>query len=73
MELGVDIGDLDSLLLYGTPPNMNSYLQRVGRAGRQSESSLVHSVSQCNPIDYYCFERPSELIRADPQPVPLNE
>ena len=73
MELGVDIGDLDSLLLYGTPPNMNSYLQRVGRAGRQSGSSLVHSVSQRNPIDYYYFERPSELIRADPQPVPLNE
>jgi len=30
MELGVDIGDLDALLLYGTPPNMNAYLQRVG-------------------------------------------
>jgi len=73
MELGVDIGDLNSLLLYGTPPNMNSYLQRVGRAGRQSGSSLIHSVSQRNPIDYYYFERPNELIQADAQPVPLNE
>jgi ATP-dependent helicase YprA (DUF1998 family) len=73
MELGVDIGDLNSLLLYGTPPNMNSYLQRVGRAGRQSGSSLVHSVSQRNPIDYYYFEQPGELIQADSQPVPLNE
>ncbi|MFA9427070.1 DEAD/DEAH box helicase [Natronorubrum sp. A-ect3] len=73
MELGVDIGSLDSLLMYGTPPNMNAYLQRVGRAGRSSNSSLVHSVSQRNPIDYYYYDEPTELITADKQPVPLNE
>lgn len=73
MELGVDIGDLDALLLYGVPPNMNAYLQRVGRAGRSSHSSLVHSVSQRNPIDYYYYEEPTDLINADPKPVPLNE
>jgi hypothetical protein len=73
MELGVDIGDLDALLLYGVPPNMNAYLQRVGRAGRSSHSSLVHSVSQRNPIDYYYYEEPTALISADPKPVPLNE
>ncbi|SFT09687.1 DEAD/DEAH box helicase [Halostagnicola kamekurae] len=73
MELGVDIGDLDALLLYGTPPNMNAYLQRIGRAGRDSGSSLVHSVSQRNPIDYYYYEQPADLMAADPQPVPLKE
>lgn len=73
MELGVDIGDLDALLLYGVPPNMNAYLQRVGRAGRSSHSSLVHSVSQRNPIDYYYYKKPTDLINADPKPVPLNE
>jgi ATP-dependent helicase YprA (DUF1998 family) len=73
MELGVDIGALDALLLYGTPPNMNAYLQRVGRAGRSSHSSMVHSVSQRNPIDYYYYDHPDELIAAEPTPVPLNE
>jgi rRNA maturation endonuclease Nob1 len=73
MELGVDIGDLNALLLYGTPPNANSYLQRIGRAGRESGNSLVHSVSQRNPIDYYYHEHPEELIASDPQQVPLNE
>lgn len=73
MELGVDIGDLNTLLLYGTPPNANSYLQRIGRAGRASGNSLIHSVSQRNPIDYYYHEHPEELIAADPQQVPLNE
>ncbi len=73
MEMGVDIGSLDTLLLYGTPPNMNAYLQRIGRAGRRSGSALVHSVSQRNPIDYYYYDEPIELIDADKQPVPLNE
>ncbi|MWG36098.1 DEAD/DEAH box helicase [Halomarina oriensis] len=73
MELGVDIGDLNTLLLYGTPPNANSYLQRIGRAGRASGNSLIHSVSQRNPIDYYYHEHPEELIASDPQQVPLNE
>lgn len=73
MEVGVDIGSLDSLLLFGTPPNMNAYLQRVGRAGRQSKSALVHSVSQRNPIDYYYYENPVDLIDTTPKDVPLNE
>lgn len=73
MELGVDIGSLDSLLLYGTPPNMNAYLQRIGRAGRSSNQSLVHSVSKRNPIDYYYYEQPGELMAAEAQPVPLKE
>lgn len=73
MEVGIDIGDLDSLLLFGAPPNTNSYIQRIGRAGRRSGTSLVHSVSKRNPIDYYYFEKPEELIQSKPQPVPLNE
>lgn len=73
MQLGVDIGDLNTLLLYGTPPNANAYLQRIGRAGRESGKSLIHSVSQRNPIDYYYHEQPEELIASEPQPVPLNE
>ena len=73
MEVGVDIGAVDSLLLFGTPPNMNAYLQRVGRAGRRSKSALVHSVSQRNPIDYYYYEQPVDLIDTSPKDVPLNE
>ena len=73
MEVGVDIGDLDYLLLYGTPPNTNAYLQRVGRAGRRSKTGVIHSVSKRNPIDYYYYQTPGELIASSPKDVPLND
>jgi ATP-dependent helicase YprA (DUF1998 family) len=73
MELGIDIGDLDILCLFGTPPNTNSYLQRIGRAGRETKKSLVFSVSKRNPIDYYYYRNPLELVQSSAQPVPINE
>lgn len=72
MEIGIDIGDLNSLLLLGTPPNTNAYLQRIGRAGRSSGKSLVTTISKRNPIDFYYHKRPDELIESEEKPVPLN-
>lgn len=38
LELGIDIGDLDEVLLVQSPPSLSSAVQRIGRAG--------HSVGQ---------------------------
>ncbi|MCK5147860.1 DEAD/DEAH box helicase [bacterium] len=35
LELGIDIGDLDEVVLIQTPPSVSSAVQRVGRAGHQ--------------------------------------
>ncbi|MFP4550058.1 MAG: DEAD/DEAH box helicase, partial [Spirochaetales bacterium] len=35
LELGIDIGTLDQVVLVGTPPEIRSTLQRIGRAGHQ--------------------------------------
>ena len=73
MEVGIDIGDLNIMLLYGTPPNINSYLQRIGRAGRKTKKSLIISVSKRNPIDYYYYQKPHDLMVQNEQPVPIND
>jgi ATP-dependent helicase YprA (DUF1998 family) len=40
LEMGIDIGDLSTVMLAGLPRSVSSYLQRVGRAGRLTGNSL---------------------------------
>lgn len=41
LEMGIDIGDLSTVVLASLPDTVASYVQRAGRAGRRSGSSLV--------------------------------
>ncbi|HJT29525.1 MAG TPA: DEAD/DEAH box helicase [Pyrinomonadaceae bacterium] len=36
LELGLDIGEIDVVLLLGTPPSVKAFRQRLGRAGRKN-------------------------------------
>jgi len=36
LEVGVDIGDVDVVVLVGAPPDTSSLLQRIGRGGRRT-------------------------------------
>lgn len=70
-EMGVDIGDLDSVLLRNVPPSTSNYLQRAGRAGRRNQS-LAHAVTFARsvPHDLYHFFRPLDMV-AGRVPVPI--
>ncbi len=41
LELGIDIGDIDLVMLYGPPGSWESLLQRIGRGNRRSHKSNV--------------------------------
>lgn len=41
LELGLDIGDLDVVVLAGLPPSMKSFWQRAGRVGRRGPGVCV--------------------------------
>jgi ATP-dependent Lhr-like helicase len=41
LELGIDIGDIDLVMLYGRPASWESLLQRVGRGNRRSAKTNV--------------------------------
>jgi ATP-dependent Lhr-like helicase len=36
LEIGIDIGNVDAVLLAETPLNISSFLQRIGRGNRRS-------------------------------------
>jgi hypothetical protein len=62
LEMGVDIGDLDSVMLTSVPRSPAAYLQRVGRAGRRSGNSFVSTFVPARSRGLYFLERPGELI-----------
>ncbi|MCA1567047.1 MAG: DEAD/DEAH box helicase [Acidobacteria bacterium] len=41
LELGIDIGDVDLILLVGPPDNFGSFLQRLGRGNRRTAYTSV--------------------------------
>ena len=51
MEMGVDIGGLTVVSMNNVPPKPQNYLQRVGRAGRRSETqAMALTIYSDNPI-----------------------
>lgn len=65
MEMGVDIGDIDVVLMDTVPPTAANYLQRVGRAGRNGQTKAV-AFSLCNntPVGQHAFANPMWALQA---------
>jgi len=59
LELGIDIGDINAVILYGTPYNAESFLQRIGRGSRRTNKtnviSLVKIDSETKILDALIF------------------
>jgi ATP-dependent helicase YprA (DUF1998 family)/transcription elongation factor Elf1 len=62
-EMGVDVGQLEAILLRNVPPETANYVQRAGRAGRRT-SATAFSVTYArrNSHDLNYFESPIEII-----------
>lgn len=62
MELGVDIGGLDAVLLNGYPGTVASTWQQIGRAGRAAEHSIAFLVALEDPVDQYYMRHPEAFF-----------
>jgi len=58
LELGIDVGSLDAVVIAGYPGTMMSTRQQAGRAGRKGDDSLAILVAFANPLDQYFMHHP---------------
>jgi len=67
LELGVDIGSLDVVVLNGYPGSVAGTWQRFGRAGRRQQSALGVLVASSDPLDQYLVRHPEFFQGATPE------
>lgn len=74
LEMGIDIGDLSTVVLCSVPPGQAQYQQRIGRAGRRDGNALNIVVANSRPHDLYFYEDPAEMISTvvDPPAIFLD-
>ncbi|MCP3921844.1 MAG: DEAD/DEAH box helicase [Desulfobacterales bacterium] len=51
LEMGIDIGDLDEVVLIQSPPSISSAIQRIGRAGHNVNETSHGSFFPSHPMD----------------------
>ncbi|KAF3919201.1 hypothetical protein AA313_de0201473 [Arthrobotrys entomopaga] len=67
LELGIDVGTLDAVLMVGFPYSISNLRQQSGRAGRRKRDSLSVLIGDRFPLDQHYMSNP-ELIRSMPNP-----
>jgi DEAD/DEAH box helicase domain-containing protein len=67
LELGIDVGSLDTVVMAGYPGTIAATWQRAGRAGRRSGSSCAVLVASSAPLDQFVVRHPDYFFGNTPE------
>lgn len=72
LEVGIDVGGLDAVILSGHPGTTMELFQRSGRAGRGLDDCLVLFVASGDPLDQYCIKNTERIFEESPSDATTN-
>lgn len=72
MELGVDVGGLDAVVMNGYPGTVSSFFQQAGRAGRGARDGLAVMVTHADALEQFFARNPQMLLKGVNESVSLN-
>ena len=72
LELGIDVGGLDAVVIDGFPGTIASFRQQAGRAGRSGGASAAVLVAGSDQLDQWLAANPHELLARAPEPAVVN-
>jgi len=67
LELGIDIGNLDVVIIGNYPGTIISTWQQAGRAGRRDKESIVILCAGRDPLEQYLIGHPDEFFSKTPE------
>jgi DEAD/DEAH box helicase domain-containing protein len=72
LELGIDVGGLDAVVLNGFPGTLASMWQQAGRAGRTDRRAAAVLVAGDDQLDQWYVAHPAELTGRPPERAVVN-
>jgi DEAD/DEAH box helicase domain-containing protein len=72
LELGIDVGGLDAVVLNGFPGTLASMWQQAGRAGRTDRRAAAVLVAGDDQLDQWYVAHPAELTGRAPERAVVN-
>ena len=72
LELGIDVGSLDAVVLNGFPGTLSSMRQQVGRAGRTTRRAAAVLVAGDDQLDQWYARHPNELLTRPAEAAVVN-